>query len=139
MKTRLKLICLLSLFLSCGAPRGDNVSRKPTQTQPTNDNAAVAQPSNITQEVTSEQKTQVSDDTVITKRYVEIGGMWDREYELTIRGTGQVTFRGKTGLGKLGGKAERWEIPREDVARIVEAFDRTHFFQLGNEYGKAFD
>jgi hypothetical protein len=58
-----------------------------------------------------------------------------REYELTIRGTGEVSFRGKFGNRQLG-NPERWEVSRADIARLVEAFDRAGFFQLGDEYGR---
>jgi hypothetical protein len=137
MKSWLLLICL-TLCLSCGVPQGDAVSGKTAASPALKDDAATAPPATQMQESARGQKLSAGADTVITKHYLEIGGLWEREYKLTIRGTGEVTLRSKVGLHKLG-RPERWKITGDDVARVVEAFDRANFFQLGNEYGKPFD
>lgn len=77
---------------------------------------------------------QTSDNTIITKQYVETGGLYDRNFEIQISGTGKVRFK-----GKFGGKEfykEEWNIPKENVARLVENLNDSGFFQLGDSYGK---
>ncbi len=77
----------------------------------------------------------INADTVITKHYYSFGSLYDREYELTIKGTGEVTFIGKTSLRDDTGVKEQWTMSQDDLARLVEGFQNIGFFQLSNEYG----
>ncbi len=76
----------------------------------------------------------ISSETVITKHYLEGGGMYNREYEITIRGTGEVSFKGNFAFKKPLFR-EQWRIPPEDVIHLVKAFRRSGFFELGDRYG----
>ena len=78
---------------------------------------------------------QINADTVITKRYFHFGALYDREYELTIGGTGEVIFKGKTSLKDDKGINEHWNISQDELDRIIEGFRCVGFFQLNDEYG----
>ena len=81
------------------------------------------------------QPLLIDKDVVITKHYVEFGGMYDREYELTIRETGEVSLRGKfTATNPF--IEERWNVPPDEVARMVETFRNNGFFEMGEKYGE---
>ena len=74
-------------------------------------------------------------ETLITKHYFNFGALVEKEYELTIKGTGEVTFKGKTSLRDDKGVNEKWNISQDELARLVEDFQNIDFFQLRNEYG----
>lgn len=92
---------------------------------------------------TTQDKTQkgvqppilLSSDTVITKHYDEAGGLYNREYEITIRGTGEVFFKGNFAF-KEPVFQDQWRVPPENIASLVEAFYNTGFFELGDRYGE---
>ena len=77
----------------------------------------------------------INADTVITKHYFNFGSLYDKEYELTIKGTREVTFKGKTSFKDDTGVNEQWNISQVELARLVEGFQNIGFFQLSNEYG----
>jgi hypothetical protein len=81
----------------------------------------------------NERVKKVSDDTIIVKKYHETGGLYDRNYEIKILATGEVQFKGKAGGNEI--YYENWNISREQVADLVNAFDESGFFGMNNEYG----
>jgi hypothetical protein len=64
---------------------------------------------------------KISDDTIITKHYVETGGLYNREYKLTVRRTGEVTFKGNFAF-KDPAVQEQWKVSRDKIAHLIEAF-----------------
>ncbi len=77
---------------------------------------------------------QMSDNTIITKQYIEAGGLYVRNYEIKISGTGKVNFKGKF-IGNEFYK-EEWYIPKENVAGLIETLNNLGFFQLSDSYGE---
>lgn len=77
---------------------------------------------------------QIDKDTQITKHYFETGGLYNRNYEIMIRGSGEVFLKGNFGLKKPVFE-KQWNIPPEDVAKLVETFRKNNFFEFGDKYG----
>lgn len=78
--------------------------------------------------------TTISEDTIITKSYVESGGLYSRNYELTIRGTGEVTLTNNCKHQKIA-EQEQWQISQDKLIPLIEAFQHIDFFNLKSEYG----
>lgn len=76
---------------------------------------------------------QINTDTVITKHYASYGAFYNREYELTIKGTGEVSFKAKSDRDDIAVN-EKWNVSQNDLAVIIEGFQNIGFFQLRNEY-----
>ena len=80
-----------------------------------------------------QQATKISDDTIIVKKYYETGGFYSRNYEIKILATGAVQFKGNAGGNDF--YHENWNIPREKVVEIVNAFNKSGFFEMNDKYG----
>lgn len=70
-------------------------------------------------------------DAVIKKRYTETGGLYDRDYELTIKGNGQVVMDANTYKPKP--YHAEWNVPPENFSRLVDAFQDSDFYTLNAE------
>lgn len=57
------------------------------------------------------------------------GGMWMREYDLSLSRGGEVNFRGKYGARELG-ESETWRVPSEDVDQLLKEFSAAGFLRL---------
>lgn len=87
-----------------------------------------------TPQISQNTPTNISEDITITKSYVETGGLYDRNYELIIRGTGKITFKNNC-KHKETAEQEEWQISRDELLPLIEAIQNIDFFNLKSEYG----
>ena len=74
------------------------------------------------------------EDAIVTKRYVETGGLYTRNYELIIRGNGEVSLNCNFDVEKLAAQ-KNWKVPPQDIAKLIDAFRQKGFFELNDKYG----
>lgn len=58
----------------------------------------------------------------------------DRDFELTIKGNGQVTLDGN--INNLKPLHAEWKIPPENFSRLVDAIESSDFYNLQKKYDK---